>query len=174
MTPPNHRATLVYAPYYEKYISLVPETELVNALSEQCDEFTSFLRRVPESDAHVGHAPYTWTVCQVVGHLVDTERIFGYRALRIARGDQTPLPGFEQDPYVENGHFDDRDLESLADEFLAIRASHVVMFRFFRDEAWRRVGRASDAEVNVAALAAMMIGHVRHHGAILKKRLAAE
>ena len=173
MRQPGAKYDYIYAPYYETYVALVPEADLMAALSAQRDDFTAFLRGVPEPCWHVAHAPYTWTFCQAAGHLIDTERIFGYRALRIARGDTTPLPGFEQDPYVANGGFDLRDLPSLADEWDALRASHVAMFRGLPEAAWGRKGVASNAEVNVAALAAMMIGHVRHHGAILRKRLDA-
>ena len=106
----------------------------------------------------------------MIGHLADAERVFSYRALRIARGDQTPLPGFEQDDYVIRGAFDERRLADLAQEFSAVRAATLSLFRSFDDAAWTRRGVVSNNEISVRALAYLTAGHELHHLDILKKR----
>jgi hypothetical protein len=109
-------------------------------------------------------------VKEVLGHINDTERIFTYRALRIARGDQTPLPGFEQDDFVKNGAFSERTLAGLAEEFALVRGASLALFRSFPPEAWLRRGVASQKEVTVRALAFVIAGHQIHHRIVLEER----
>ena len=161
-----------YAPYYEKYISLVPETEILDALKSGPDGPVAFLKGVAERDASICHSPYTWTTKQVVGHLTDSERVFGYRALRFARGDSTPLPGFDENAYAGAIKLDNVPLCDLVAEFASLRRSHVAFFEHLSDEAWQRRGTANNAAVSVRALAYILVGHERHHVAILRKRLA--
>jgi hypothetical protein len=161
-----------YVALFGKYIDLVPETEIVPVLEKQREEFVDFVQKIPESEASKRHPPYTWSIKEVVGHLTDTERILGYRALRFARNDKAPLPGFEQNPYVESAHFDRLPLRDLAAEFEALRRSHVYLFRGLTEEAWSRTGVASDNPISVRALAFTLAGHVRHHLAILRKRVS--
>jgi hypothetical protein len=163
-----------YPPYFSKYIDLVPETEIVSALEKQREELLGFLERVPESEAGVRHRPYTWTTREVVGHMIDTERIMGYRALRFARNDSKPLSGFEQNPYVESAQFDRLPLHDLAAEFEALRRSHIYLFQGLTAEAWERTGVASDNPISVRALAFILVGHARHHLDILRKRHRGE
>ena len=132
-----------------------------------------FLHAVPESQGNVLHPPYTWSIKQVVNHLVDCERIFGYRALRIARGDETPLPGFDENAYARATDSNLCQLTDLASEFEALRKSHVLMFRHFPPAAWTRSGTANNNPVSVRATAFILVGHVRHHFAILRKRFGA-
>jgi hypothetical protein len=166
-------ASTEYAAYYGKYIDLVPETDVVAALAAQLDEVFPFLRAVPEAQGNVRHAPYTWSVKEVVGHLTDCERVFGYRALRFARGDATPLPGFDENAYAPAAESDRVPLADLVAEFEALRRSHVWMFRNLPDAAWPRAGEANGNRVTVRAAAYILVGHARHHTAILRKRLAA-
>jgi hypothetical protein len=161
-----------YAAYFSKYIDLVPETEIVPVLEKQREEFLDFVQKIPETEANNRHPPYTWSIKEVVGHLTDTERIMGYRALRFARNDQVAQPGFEQNPYVEHAQFDRLPLRDLAAEFEALRRSHIYLFRGLTEEAWRRTGVASDNPISVRALAFVMAGHARHHLAILRRRLS--
>ena len=168
MQPPT---AAEYAPYYQKYMSLVPDDDIVAALEAQLGELLTLLRPVAEAQAVVLHPPYTWTVKEVVGHLNDTERVFGYRALRFARGDRTPLPGFEENDYAREGQFNRIPLASLLSEFEGLRRSHVWLFRSLPEAAWTRGGEANANPVTVRALAYIMVGHVRHHTAILRKRL---
>lgn len=160
-----------YAPYYSKYIELVPESDVLAALKMQLDETLSLLRGVPEKVGGVRHAPYTWSVKQVIGHLTDCERIFGYRALRFARGDGTPLPGFEENDYANTGEFDRIPLNELVSEFESVRRSNISLFEHLPEAAWSRGGEANEKKITVRALAYIMVGHGRHHVGILRQRL---
>jgi hypothetical protein len=162
-----------FAPFYAKYMDLVTEDDIQAVLSKQLDEFLALMRPVSEETGNMRHAPYTWSVKQVVGHLADSERVFGYRALRFARGDTTPLPGFEENDYARTAESDRVRLADLVSEFEAIRRSHIWLFRNLPAGAWDRAGTANGTRVTVRALAFIMAGHVCHHGGILKKRLGA-
>jgi hypothetical protein len=161
-----------YDPYYGRYLDLVPEKKIVPALAEELERTLDLLRALPEETACRRHPPYTWSIKEVVGHLTDTERIFGYRALRIARGDETPLPGFDENAYARAATFDRLPLAELLVEFAAVRHSHLLLFRHLPEEAWTRRGTANNSPISVRALAFIMLGHERHHAAILRKRLA--
>jgi hypothetical protein len=160
-----------YAPFYAGYVGLVPEDDILAALEGQLGETLAVLRAAPEGQGNVRHPPYTWTVKEVVGHMADTERVMGYRALRFARGDATPLPGFDEQVYVPAGGFDRIPLRDLTAEFEAVRRSHLHLFRHLPQAAWARSGKANDNPVTVRALAYIIAGHARHHTAILRKRL---
>jgi hypothetical protein len=159
-----------YAPYYEKYISLVPGDNIVTTLSSQIEETLALLRVLSESQGELRYAPGKWSIKEVIGHLIDAERIFTYRALRMARSDQTPLPGFDENFYVETGNFGDRRIAELADEFHALRKSSVYFFRHLGEEAWARRGVASENEVSVRSIAHIIAGHELHHLGIIRTR----
>src|SRR5262245_64323190 len=127
-----------FAPYFAKYLDLVPEDDILSALAAQLDELLAVLRAVPEATGNVRHPPYTWSIKEVVGHLTDCERVFGYRALRFARSDRTPLPGFEENDYAREGDFDRVGLAELVSEFEAVRRSHMWLFRNLPTVAWDR------------------------------------
>jgi hypothetical protein len=118
-----------YAPFYETYVKLVPEVDVVSALESQLDDSLFLLHSISEDDSLLRHAPYTWSTREVVGHMTDAERVFGYRALRFARADPTPLPGFDEGAYAKAAHFDRRELRDLAAEFEAVRRANVHLFR---------------------------------------------
>jgi uncharacterized damage-inducible protein DinB len=159
-----------YTPYFEKYVALVPEGDIVEILSQQGEETLALLRSIDEAHAGYRYAPDKWSIKQVVGHINDTERIFAYRALRFARGDSTPLPGYEQDDYARNGDFDARTLADLAAEFASIRAATVALLRSLDADAMHRRGKANDNEVSVRALAHIIAGHELHHVQVLRTR----
>jgi hypothetical protein len=159
-----------YAAYYEKYIALVPGNDVTGALEAQRVQTMQLFAGRSERDGNFRYAADKWTVKEVLGHLSDSERIFTYRALRIARGDQTPLPGFEQDDYVRNGGFNERPLASLVEEFAHVRSASLALFRSLGPEAWLRRGTASKNEVSVRALAFITAGHELHHRRILEER----
>jgi hypothetical protein len=159
-----------YAEYYGKYVSLVPEGDIVETLSKQSGETLAMLRSIPEERAGHAYGPGKWSIRQLVGHVIDTERIFAYRALAIARGERASLPGMEQDEYMEHASFDGRTLESLCEEFGHVRRANVLMMRGFDAEAWARRGVASDNEVTVLALAHIIAGHELHHVNVLRAR----
>jgi hypothetical protein len=161
-----------YAPYYGKYMQLVPEADILEALRSEIARSVAFLREIPEGEAGRCHPPYTWTIRQVIGHLIDAERIFGYRALRFARGDATPLPGFDENVYGVTGEFDRLPIADLAAEYEAVRRSHVLLFGHLPEAAWTRRGVANEAEFSVRALAWILVGHERHHLTIVRRRLA--
>jgi uncharacterized damage-inducible protein DinB len=167
---PARPAADEYAPYYEKYVSLVGEGHIVETLERQSADTLALLRSVPEDRAGTSYEPGKWSVKEVVGHVIDTERVFSHRALRFARGDQTPLPGYEQDDYVRAANFDARTLSSIAEEFERVRAATVALLRSFDREAWSRRGKANDNEVSVRALAHILAGHELHHINILRER----
>lgn len=159
-----------YAPYYGKYVSLVPEGDVLTTLAEQMDSTVRLLRSIDEEKAGHRYADDKWSIKELVGHLIDGERIFAYRALRFSRGDRTELPGFEQDDYVRAASFDACRFDELVREFELVRGSNLLLFKHLPDEAWQRRGVASDAEVSVRALCFIMAGHVQHHIEILKTR----
>lgn len=159
-----------YAEYYDRYISLVPEGDIVATLSNQLESTLALLRSINESQANKRYEPDKWSIKELVGHIIDGERIFAYRALRFARNDQTPLSGFEQDDYVRGADFDGRSWAGLIDEFEHVRRSTISLFASLSPEAYTRRGPANDVEVSVRALAYIMAGHEAHHVNVLKTR----
>jgi hypothetical protein len=159
-----------YNSYYQRYIDLATEDDIVAALDAQSHETATLLGGISEEQAAHRYEPGKWSVKQLVGHVTDGERIFAYRALRIGRGDTTPLPGFEQEPYVVNAGSDDRTMSDLGEELAAVRRSNVMMLRALPAEAWGRTGTASDSPISVRALAFIMLGHERHHLRIVRER----
>lgn len=159
-----------YAPYYDRYISLVKGDNVLNVLDEQRRQFLLLLSGRDEADGNFRYAPGKWTVKELIGHLNDAERIFAYRALRIARGDQTPIEGFEQDDYVRNTDFNALSLEDLVEDYIAVRRATLTLLRSLPAEAWSRTGTASNNPVSVHALAYLIAGHELHHRRILEER----
>jgi DinB superfamily len=159
-----------FLPYYERYIALVPDGDVVSTLTTQIAETLSLLHALPASVATYRYAPEKWSVNEMVGHLIDSERIFTGRALRFARNDATPIPGFEQDDYVRNATFDSYPLSELASELEVVRQSTLFLFRHMDEQAWTRRGIANNAEVSVRALAYIIAGHELHHREILRSR----
>jgi uncharacterized damage-inducible protein DinB len=166
----NRPEATEYADYYAKYISKVPGSDVLSVLESQRLQMLQLFAGRSERDGSFRYAPGKWTVKEVLGHITDTERIFSYRALRIGRGDQTPLPGFEQDNYVRNSESGDRTLAGLAEEFGAVRTASISLLRSFNEEAWSRRGMASQKEVTVRAIGFMIAGHQIHHRIILEER----
>jgi hypothetical protein len=159
-----------YAPYYDRYISLVRGEDLVGELEEQRRQTLLLLSGRCEVDGDLRYAPDKWSVNEVLGHLNDTERIMSYRALRIARGDATPIEGYEQDDYVRNGPFDQLALADLIEDYIAVRRATVSLFRNLDETAWTRRGVANKNEVTVRALAYIIAGHELHHRGILEEK----
>jgi uncharacterized damage-inducible protein DinB len=159
-----------YAAYYEKYISLVPGNDILGALETQRLQMIQLFAARSERDGNFRYAPDKWTVKEVLGHVCDTERIFAYRAMRIARADKTPIEGFEQDDYVRNAAFNERHLAELAEEFAHVRSASIALLRGLARDAWLRRGVANKNEVTVRALAFIIAGHELHHRSILEER----
>jgi uncharacterized damage-inducible protein DinB len=159
-----------YASYYEKYVSLVPDANVVETLERQIEDTLALLRAVPEERGGHAYEAGKWSIKQVVGHIIDAERIFAYRALAIARGEKQPLPGMDQEEYMAGVDFDARTLADLLDEFAHLRSANVHMLRGLDADAWARRGVASNNEVTVRALTYIIAGHEAHHVRILRER----
>jgi len=159
-----------YAPYYDRYISLVKGDNILDILDDERRKFVLLLSGRSEEEGNFRYAPDKWTVKELLGHINDGERIFSYRALRIARGDQTPIEGFEQDDYVRNADFNARTLEEMVEDYIAVRRATVSLFRNLSPEAWTRRGIANNNEVTVRAIAYTIAGHDLHHRSILEER----
>jgi uncharacterized damage-inducible protein DinB len=158
-----------YAPDYEKYVSLIPDGDIVSMLQTQIAETRRMLNSLSEAKAEQPYAPGKWTIKQMLGHLIDSERIFAYRALRIARNDKTPLAGFEQDDFVTYGNHNACTLADLIAEFESVRQTSIFLFKHMPEDAWTRQGTASNNPVTVRALAWIMAGHEIHHQKLLKQ-----
>jgi len=168
-TSPLHSSE--YPAAYANYIELVPPGELVGLLEKQREDTATFWRGVSEPEGNTRHPPYTWSVKEVAGHILDCERIMGYRILAFARGEQASLPGFDENAYARVADFDSYRLSDLAAEFDHLRRSHLYMLRGLSDIALQRRGTANNNAVSVRALAYVLYGHAEHHGRILRRRL---
>jgi hypothetical protein len=163
-----------YAPYYDRYISLVAGTDILGTLDAQRRQTMLLLSGRDESEGNFRYAPEKWSAKEVLGHVCDTERIFAYRALRIARADQTPMAGFEQDDYVRNGPFARAPLAEMIEDYIAVRRATLTLLRNLEEAAWVRRGVANKNEVSVRALAYIIAGHEVHHRRILEEKYFGE
>jgi uncharacterized damage-inducible protein DinB len=159
-----------YAPYYERYISLIVENDILATLDRQRREMVLLLSGLSEEQGNFRYAPEKWSAKQVLGHVCDTERIFAYRALRIARGDATPMEGFEQDDYVKNGPFARHAIAEVIEDYIAVRRATISLLRSLEEAAWSRRGIANKNEVTVRAIAYTIAGHEVHHRRILEEK----
>jgi hypothetical protein len=159
-----------FAPYYGRYIEPVPGDDAMPHLRRQLEASLSVLARLDDAAALHRYAPAKWSVKQVVGHVADAERVFAYRALRFARADRTPLPGFDENAWVPAGGFDARSWSGLLDEWRAVRAATIALFASFDAAALARVGNASTFDMSVRAIGWVIVGHERHHLNILRER----
>ncbi len=166
----NRPVETEYAPYYQNYVDQVSENDVMAVLRSEIDDLDLLLNRVPAERETYAYAEGKWTIREIVGHLIDGERVFGYRALCIARGERQNLPGFEQDDYLQASPYNHIELEDLLSEMRLVRLSNIAMFRRLDEESWSRVGTANNNQVTVRALAFIMAGHVRHHMNVLRER----
>ncbi|MFE5322626.1 DinB family protein [Paenibacillus sp. NPDC056579] len=159
-----------YAPYYGTYIQLVPEGNLIQLLDDQLDAALALLSGLSEEEAAYRYAPGKWSIKEVIGHITDTERIMAYRLLRIARGDTTELPGFDQDIYISGASFDQCSLPFLLEDLTVVRRATLTLVKGLSEEAWRRQGVASSSPFTARALACVISGHELHHLKVLQER----
>jgi hypothetical protein len=159
-----------FDPYYARYIDRVPEGDVASLLERQLRDAAAALRALPASKATYRYAEGKWSIAEVVGHVTDTERVFSYRAMRIARADATPIEGFDENAYVPAGEFDRRSLAELIEEFELVRRATVAQVRGFPPAAWTRVGTANGKAISVRALIYIIAGHERHHLGTLRER----
>ncbi len=156
--------------YFKLYINKVAGNDIIASLSKGQKMMESFCRLIPSDKWDYRYAEDKWTIKEVVMHIIDTERVMAYRALRIARGDQTPLPGFDQDDFIATSKTYKRSPESLLAEYMAVRSATISMFIHFDEEMFGRMGTASGYPISVRALAYIIAGHETHHLAIIKER----
>ena len=159
-----------YSEYYQQYIDLVEDDNILSVLTEQNKKTQNILNSFLKDKGNYRYAEGKWTVREIVGHLMDVERIFAYRAISIARGEKKSLPGFDQDEYVKNGMFNQRTLPDLIYEFRLLRECNILLFKGLDKSVWQNRGLANDNEVTVLALMFMIAGHEKHHLNILKER----
>jgi hypothetical protein len=160
-----------YAPAYAAYVSrIATDVEPVSALESQRDEILRLLRSSSEQGSAHRYAPGKWSIKQSVGHMTDAERVFAYRLLRIARGDVTPLPGFDENLFVANASFDDVAYADLVRNWAAVREATVTLMRTVSTDAWTHLGTASDKPVSARALLYIILGHADHHRELLTAR----
>jgi uncharacterized damage-inducible protein DinB len=162
-----------YDPYYETYISLVGNGDIVDTLERQAAEMEEIFSAIPEEKGPYAYAAGKWTIKELLGHMIDGERIFMYRVFRISRADKTPIEGFEQDGYIENAHANSRAFADLLAEFAALRRANVIAYRNFTDHDWLRTGTANELEITPRAMAYIMAGHIMHHLNILRTHYLA-
>lgn len=159
--------------FYSPYVSKVQEAYGDNpwqAMAVQASEIPSWLAPLAVEQQHYRYAEDKWTVKEIIGHLIDAERIFGCRCLHFARQESQPLIGFDENQYVSEGKFNDRDWKGLLEEFRQVRSSHLSMFSGFGSEVWDHKGVASGVPFTLASMPYIMVGHVMHHVKVLRDR----
>lgn len=159
-----------YAPFYDTYVSKVVEDELVQAMHSSLEELREILISIPVEKADHAYESGKWTVKQLLQHVIDAERVFSYRAVCIARGEQHGLPSFDENSYASLAEVDHRQLKDMKEELLALRSSVYLMFKGFTPDMLSRTGVASGSAVSANALGYIIIGHARHHFNILRER----
>ncbi|MCL6460929.1 DinB superfamily protein [Flavobacterium micromati] len=159
-----------YAEYYFQYINVLGEVTLIEELEISLHEFIRFVQNIPMDKFDYRYADGKWTIKEIIQHVIDTERIFAYRALRISRNDKTPLPGFNENEYINNTDANQRGIQDLLTEFSAVRHSNIYLFKSFSNEQLERMGIASNVGVSVRAIGFILIGHQKHHQKVFEER----
>lgn len=159
-----------HAPYYGLYVRQVPDGDVLEILAREVGRTVALLEPLDETQAAYRYAPGKWSVKEVLGHVIDVERVFAQRALHFARKDAAPLPSLEQDEWVEAGYFDRRTIASLLEEFSAVRRANLAMFRGFDPGAWANRGVASGVEFTARSIPYIIAGHELHHRKVLEAR----
>ncbi|WP_158979206.1 DinB family protein [Cellulophaga sp. L1A9] len=159
-----------YNPYYQTYILALGEVNLKEELIEGLAKFEKFAAEIPEEKLNYAYAEGKWTVAEALVHIIDTERVFQYRALCFSRNDKASFPGFEQDDYILNANAGNRSKKSLLEEFTAVRKSSIALFNSFSETDLQKRGVASGSSMSVGAVGFILSGHLNHHKRILEER----
>ncbi len=158
-------------PYYSRYLQLVDdETNLIESFEKGLEEYLNFYQNIPVEKLHYSYAEGKWTPKEVLQHIIDTERIFCYRALRIARKDYTKLPGFDQDLYVPNSYANLKSLDQLLDEYTSLKRANISLYKGFPQESLKYIGKVSNSEVSVRVIPFILTGHEKHHINLFRER----
>lgn len=168
---PGHPDPSEYAPHFQRYIDQTTGADdVLSAMETQVAELRALVGGLDAAKAGYRYADGKWSIREVIGHLADGERVFGYRGMCIARGETQSLPGFDENLYGENSPAGARTLADILDEFSELRSSNLRMFRALTPEAWKRIGTANDKEISTRAIAYVILGHTRHHIKVLTER----
>lgn len=159
-----------YSEFLATYIKALDDVNLFEELEISLHDFIRFVQNIPMDKFDYRYAEGKWTIKDIIQHIIDAERIFGYRALRISRNDQTPLSGFEENDYVENTNANGRSIQELLTEFSAVRHSNLLLFKSFSSAQLIRMGISSNHTISVRALGFLMIGHLKHHQRVFEER----
>jgi len=159
-----------YADYYHKYVQNVPEGNITDILEDQLNSAVEFLSNISEDKSLYRYEPDKWSIREVLGHIVDSERVFAYRALRFSRGDQKSLQSFDENFYINHSNYNSISLKNLIEEFFHLRKSTIALFNGMKNEMWLNKGNASGYDVTVRGLAYIIAGHTEHHLRIIKER----
>ena len=159
-----------YADFYKSYIQVLENVELIEELEICLHEFIKFVQNIPMDKFDYRYEVGKWTIKEIIQHLIDSERVFSYRALRISRNDKTPLPGFNENDYVDNSNGNDRNLQGLLTELAVVRQATLSLFNSFSQEQLTKIGIASNNEVSVRSIGFIIIGHQKHHQKIFTER----
>lgn len=165
----NRPSAEEFNPYFANYIAAVADDVLAE-LRDQASSFTQFILEIPEEKGNYAYAPNKWTIKELIGHVIDTERVMAFRVLHFGRKDAQDLPGFDENAYVVHSNYQERSLKSLTEEFSQLRRANLFLFESFGETEWAHMGRASGSLVSVKALLFIMAGHVIHHRNILQER----
>jgi hypothetical protein len=161
-----------YAPYFAPFVQLVPEGRFLDIYKQQTEAALTLLKNVDEERQYFRYADGKWTLKEVLGHIIDSDRVFSYRVLRVARGDQTPLPGFDENLFTAGSNYNDRTWIDLLEEYEATHRSTLCLYRGLSSEAWTKLGTVSQVETTARALAYSSLGHeLRHVDTIRTKYL---
>jgi uncharacterized damage-inducible protein DinB len=159
-----------YDPAFARYISLVPEGNFFDLLGVQTHETRDFFEKLSEETGNYRYAPDKWSIKEILGHVMDSERVFAYRALCFARGEQQPLPGFDQEAYARVAEYDPIPLSKLVQQYTALRVSTFLLLEQLPEQAWKRTGISNQKSISVRALAYIIAGHERHHMRVITER----
>jgi uncharacterized damage-inducible protein DinB len=161
-----------YPEYYQPYVNLipVPEYDLLSILKENLERTITLFEGISEEDAHFRYAENKWSIKEVLGHMTDTERIMSYRLLRIGRGDQTPLAGFNENDYVDSSQINRLPIKNVLDDFVATRKATITLIQNMPEETWDKKGVANSMEITTRAIAYIIVGHAIHHLKIINER----
>ncbi|WET02706.1 DinB family protein [Flavobacterium sp. YJ01] len=159
-----------YAGHFGTYLKQAGEGKLIEELEISLHEFIRFVQNIPMDKFDYRYAEGKWTIKEIIQHVIDTERIFAYRALRFSRNDKTPLPSFEEQDYADNSNANSRSIQELLTEFSAVRHSNLLFYKSLSDEQLKRIGTASNNQISVRALGFVIIGHQKHHQKVFEER----
>ena len=159
-----------YNSYYKTYIDKLGEADLLSMLKKQSENFPNFMASIPKDKLGYSYAEGKWTISEALQHIIDTERVFQYRAFRFSRNDKTALPGFEQDDFVPESGANTKSIQAMINEYKSVRAATISLYESFDESIMHRVGTASNSPMSVGAIGLITCGHQRHHRDIIRER----